>query len=98
MNERVKEVIKTLKSLQPRVRKECKAEIVGIFGSFARSDETEQSDIDVLVEFEDGATLLDFVWLSDFLEERLKRKVDVVSKRALREEIKPYVFKEIINF
>jgi hypothetical protein len=50
----------------------------------------------VLVEFLDGASLSDLVGLGDFLEEKLGCKVDVVSQRALREEIKPYVYEDLL--
>ena len=54
-----------------------------------------RSDIDLLVDFEDGADLLDFVGLGLFLEERLHRKVDVVPKNALREELREQVLQEV---
>lgn len=50
--------------------------------------------MDVLVEFEKDANLLDLTGLADFLEEKLNIKVDVVPESALREEIKSAVLKE----
>ncbi len=85
-----------IKGLKDQVRRNYKAEIKGIFGSYVRGEQTSQSDIDVLVEFHHGADLFDFVGLSQFLEERLSRKVDVVPLSSLREEVKPYVLREAV--
>lgn len=89
-------ILKTLESLKPEVRRKYKAELKGIFGSYSRGEEKKNSDLDVLVEFLDGATLFDLAGLGNFLEKKLGCKVDVVSQRALREEIKPYVYEDLI--
>jgi len=89
-------ILTTISSLKDHVRRNYKAEIKAIFGSYVRGDQTSQSDIDVLVEFHHGADLFDFVGLSQFLEERLSCKVDVVPLDSLREELKPYVLREAI--
>jgi hypothetical protein len=83
--------------LQEEVKREYKAEIIGIFGSFVRGEQKEGSDIDVLVKFYKGATLFEFVGLAIFLEETLGiKRVDVVPYDTVREEIKEQVFKEAI--
>lgn len=58
-----------------------KAKIVGLFGSYVRGVQTESSDVDILVRFLEGATLLDLVGLANFLEEELHVKVDIVPVR-----------------
>jgi predicted nucleotidyltransferase len=88
------EVLKILSSLKAEARKRFKAEIRGIFGSYVRDEQKKSSDLDVLVEFEEGANLLDMVGLALFLEEKLNMKVDVVSESDLREEIKDLILKE----
>jgi predicted nucleotidyltransferase len=60
-----------------------KGRAVALFGSVARSEETPESDIDFLVEFEPGSSLFDLVRLSDRLESLLGRRVDVVSLGGL---------------
>jgi predicted nucleotidyltransferase len=91
------EIVTVLRELRDEIERQYKAEIEGIFGSHARGDESEDSDLDVLVNFKEKATLLDWVGLGQFLEEKLHCKVDVVSKRALREEIRPYVMKDLLR-
>lgn len=56
---------------------------LGIFGSYAYDSATEESDVDILVEF-NGPIGLDFVLLADELEELLSKKVDLVSLNALK--------------
>ena len=76
----------TMVEMQHVIRQKYKAEIKGIFGSYIRSDFHGDSDLDLLVDFDDGADLMDYVNLQRFLEDRLACKVDVVSRRSPREE------------
>lgn len=57
---------------------------VAVFGSVARGDATEESDVDFLVEFDPGSSLLDLLRLHDELSEILGRRVDVVSLGGLK--------------
>lgn len=70
---------------------------MSIFGSVARNDDNHNSDIDILVKFIDTPTFDRYMDLKFFLEELLGRKVDLVTEDALREEIKPYVKKDLIR-
>ena len=90
------EILEILEAVRGEVKQRYKAEIRGIFGSYARGDDREQSDIDVLVDFQEGADLFDFVGVCLFLEEKLRCNVDIVPQSSLREEIKPYVLQETI--
>jgi len=92
----LEEIKEKLRSLQEKIKREYKAEIIGIFGSYAREEQKEESDIDVLVKFHKGATLFELVGLALFLEEVLGVKVDVVPYDAVRPEIKEKVFKEAV--
>ena len=89
-------ILEILKNLKEEVSENYKAEIKGIFGSHAREEQNQDSDIDILVEFHKGATLLDLVRLSNFLEDRLQTKVDVVSQRAVRKEIEDDIYRELV--
>ncbi|MCD5410005.1 MAG: nucleotidyltransferase domain-containing protein [Methanocellales archaeon] len=61
MNKELERSIKTLKSLEEQIRNEYKAEIIGLFGSYARGEQKGSSDVDILVKFLEGATLFDLV-------------------------------------
>ena len=69
---------------------------VGLFGSFLEKQQTQQSDVDVLVEFESGQKTFDnFMHLSFFLEEFFGRKVDLVTPESLSPYIKPRILAEV---
>jgi len=85
-----------IRDLKPRIRERYKAKELELFGSSIRGEQTEDSDIDILVEFEEAADLFDLVGLALFLEGELKRKVDVVSKSALREELRDSILAEAV--
>jgi predicted nucleotidyltransferase len=69
---------------------------VRVFGSVARGEADEQSDIDLLVEFEPNRSLLDHAGLCVELQELLGVKVDVVSDRGLKPRIRQRVLQEAI--
>jgi predicted nucleotidyltransferase len=68
---------------------------IGIFGSFARGEEKDSSDIDIIVEFE-RPTFRNFMDLSFYLEDLLGRQVDLVTVKGLHPRIRPYVEKDVI--
>ena len=67
-----------------------------VFGSVARGEATAQSDIDVLVEFDKGATLFDQARMSWQLEDCLHRKVDVIAESGLSHHILPFIYRDRI--
>lgn len=77
---------KIMLEMKDVIRQKYRAEIKGIFGSYTRGDFHADSDLDILVDFDDGADLTDFIGLQRFLEDRLECKIDVISRRSHREE------------
>ena len=67
-----------------------------VFGSFARGDAQESSDVDFLVEFEDGRTLVDLAGLRLDLCEALGREVDVATPGSLHPAIRERVLRESV--
>ena len=67
-------------------------ERIGIFGSYARSEETDSSDVDILVELSQpiGLNLVDLIY---FLEEKIGERVDLVTVKSLRSE---FEVKEVV--
>ena len=68
---------------------------IGLFGSFARNEMKESSDIDILVEYKRGTTLLDIVRMKQDLNQLLGRKVDLVSKNAVRSSVMNYIKQDL---
>lgn len=69
---------------------------IGLFGSFVRNEQKEKSDVDLLVEFEEGMKTFDnYMELKFFLEKLLGCRVDLVVYDALKPQIKPFIMREI---
>jgi uncharacterized protein len=84
------EIITILSEHKSSLKKKYYIKTLGIFGSYSRGDFDNNSDIDILVEFEKPVGL-EFIDLADELENLLQKKVDLVSKKA----IKPRYFSSI---
>jgi predicted nucleotidyltransferase len=69
---------------------------IGIFGSYARGEETEASDIDILVDYETAPTFIMLVELRDYLSQLFGLKVDIVTKNGLKPRIRDRVLAEVI--
>jgi predicted nucleotidyltransferase len=69
---------------------------LGLFGSFVRGEQNTESDVDVLVEFEPGKKSFDaFMRLAFFLEDLLKRRVELVTPESLSPYIGPHILNEV---
>lgn len=69
---------------------------LGLFGSFFRNEQTLESDVDVLVEFEAGQKTFDnFMKLAFLLEELLGRKIDLMTPESLSPYLRPYIQREV---
>lgn len=71
---------------------------MGLFGSFARNEQNDLSDVDLLVDFEtDKETYRNFISLAYYMEELLGRKVEVITRNGLSPYIGPRILKEVQN-
>ena len=93
----IAEIQNTIAAEKDEIRQRYRAEIKGIFGSYARGDFHADNDLDLLVDFDEGANLFDLVGLQQFLEEKLGCKVDLVSRRSLRAELRTSILNEMIS-
>ena len=90
------EILSILKSLKSEIKTKYRVKNLGLFGSYVKKEQKETSDIDILVEFEEDADLFHLIGLSLFLEENFNIKVDVVSKPALKKELRDIILQEVI--
>ena len=89
---------KQISKIMPKIKKILKKNGVvkaGIFGSYARGEQKKNSDIDILIEF-DGS-LLDLVRLENELKKNLKKKVDLLTYRAIHPLLRKIILKEEIR-
>ena len=89
-------ILQTLRVLKPELQRRYKVREIGLFGSFIREEQSQTSDIDILVEFEAPIGLFKFLELEEYLEARLGWKVDLVSKKALKPRIGRYILQEVL--
>ncbi len=88
------EVLNKLRELKPVLYKDFSVKEIGLFGSFSDDSSTESSDIDILVELEIPIGWK-FFSLEIYLEKIFGRKIDLVTKSALKEQIKDSILNQI---
>ncbi len=90
-------IITAIKNSKPDLREQYSVKTIGVFGSYIRGEQTKGSDLDILVEFEKPVSLFRFMDLEEHLEKMLGKKVDLVSKKALKPRIGKHILQEVIN-
>ena len=95
----LEEIKNTLSRQKQGLRQKYGIAEIGIFGSYVRGEQKKQSDVDLLVKFEEPSnlTLLDFIRLENYLSEILGVKVDLVEKTTLKPRIGKRVLQEVVN-
>ena len=92
----LKEIEKILKLNKPLLAERFKIKEIGIFGSRLRGKERKKGDVDILVEFYEVISLLDFVALERELSELIGERVDLVMKSALKPRIGRNILREVM--
>ena len=83
-----------LKSIKPVLTSKFHVKSIGYFGSFALEQQTESSDLDLLVEFSQPIGW-EFFKLEDFLEQQIGIPIDLVTKNALKDRIKESILNQV---
>ena len=87
-------ILKLLADHQTELTSRYGVERTGLFGSYTRGQQTQKSDIDILVSFSKEIDLFDFIDLREYLEKTLQAKVDLVMESALKPAISKRVLAE----
>jgi|AntDeeMetagen285_2_1112576.scaffolds.fasta_scaffold06514_3 hypothetical protein len=85
------QIIPLIRQHFPALQERFNVADLAVFGSVARGQAREDSDVDVLVRFKGTATSADYFGLQFYLEDLLGRDVDLVTDKALRAELRPFV-------
>ncbi|MBI2062364.1 MAG: nucleotidyltransferase domain-containing protein [Candidatus Yanofskybacteria bacterium] len=88
--------IDTIKAITIPILKKYGVERASLFGSIVRGEDNSGSDIDILVSIKKPIGIFEFMGLQFALEEALKKRVDLVSDRAVNKYIQPYIEKDLV--
>ncbi len=91
------EVIDILRAHRDSLAERFGVAELALFGSFARDQATEASDVDILVAFDGPAPSRSYFGVQFYLEDLLGRRVDLVTTKALRPWFRPYVEREAVH-
>ena len=86
---------KILTELKPELEKNFHVSSIGIFGSVVRNESSSESDVDIVVDF-DQPIGISFIDLANLLEEKIETHVDLVSKKGIRPQYLSSIEKEIV--
>jgi predicted nucleotidyltransferase len=91
----LEKIVQALRQYQPELQRKYPVSRLGLFGSYARGEATEKSDIDIAVEIT-GPMGLNFVAMANEIEGLLGIKTDVVPKRSIKVEYLPSIERDIV--
>ncbi|NBD31492.1 MAG: nucleotidyltransferase [Cyanobacteria bacterium] len=91
-------ILQKLRAYFPEIKEQYQIKEMGIFGSYVRGENHENSDIDILIEFSPDIEfgLLTFCQLENKLSEKLGKKVDLVTKDGLKPRLGEDILKEVV--
>lgn len=92
----IEKIIEKLKEVKPVLEQDYFITEIGVFGSYARDEQTDTSDIDILIDNRRGMTLFTLVRLQDFLSSLFGKKVDIAFKKTLKPGIGKNIFSEVV--
>lgn len=88
--------IRILKQHLPELKERYSVSYLGVFGSYVRGEQTKESDLDVLVEFDEVPGLLKYIELEYYLSDLLGVKVDLVTRTGLKPNIGKHILNEVV--
>jgi len=91
----IHEIIKIMTEHKKELKEKYKIKEIKVFGSYARGEQKETSDMDLIVDFEETPTLIELLRLEEEIEKILGIKVDLLTEECISPFIKPYV-KEVV--
>ena len=91
------EVLNVLRAHKATLAQRFGVTKLALFGSIVRDQATDDSDVDILVRFDSPATSKRYFGVQFYIEDLLGRPVDLVTDKALRAEMRPYIEHEMVN-
>jgi len=94
---KIQKIVKILSDNRAEIESRFNVASLSIFGSAARQEATEKSDIDILVTYKKTPGIFGFLELKEYLEEILGCSVDLVTKKALKEQLRDQIIQESVH-
>ena len=91
------DVLKLLRTHKATLAQRFGVTGLALFGSFARDQAADDSDVDILVRFDAPATSDAYFGVQFYIEDLMGHPVDLVTDKALRAEMRPYIEREMVN-
>ena len=91
------QILKILEAQKKELVKKYPISEMGLFGSYARGDYNEHSDIDILVDFNKRIDAFDYIKIAHHLEDTFKQKIDLVSRKGIKAKYILYVENNLIH-
>jgi predicted nucleotidyltransferase len=91
----IDDIMGQLRAMQPDLRRRYHIREMGVFGSYVRGEQREDSDLDVLVDLGEGTTLIDYAGLQLELSDALGVRVDLANKKTLKPRIGLRILSEV---
>ncbi len=92
----LEEIKNSLAQQKPILKEKYNVKHIGIFGSYIRSQQTQKSDIDILIDYEEVPSLLTLIELEYYLEELLNSKVDLITRKGIKPQLKESILGEVV--
>ncbi|WP_207494296.1 nucleotidyltransferase family protein [Aridibaculum aurantiacum] len=93
--EQLTEIKNVLQQLKPELAEKFHVQSIGLFGSILTNDFSASSDIDIIVDF-DQPIGIEFVDLANYMEQRLQKKVDLVSRKGIKDKYFKAIEQDIV--
>jgi len=93
---KTKEILAKIQRHLGSLKEEYNVERLGVFGSTVRGEQTSKSDVDILIDFSRPIGFFRFIQLEGLLSKILKKKVDLVSRKALKPAIRKNILDEVV--
>ena len=90
------EIKQSLSIQKTTLLKKYKVNRLGIFGSYVRGDQQQDSDLDLLIDYEEPPGLVTLIELEYYLSEVIGVKVDLVTTKGIKPQLKDYILKEVV--
>jgi len=91
------QALETLSKLKPQLMERFGVTRLALFGSTVRDEARPESDIDIVVAFDGPATSAKYFGVQFYLEDELGATIDLVTEKAIRPELRPFIEREAVN-